>query len=184
MGILGRLRQRMLAARKTEEALYSIVAREMEGGIRHDGLWFKALHLANGSNDKHLAEYIKLRVQSLRDDLDLVPGSGGDPGPTTYIFDVEKCISLIERGEPVSMLAEYIAGAAVQPGVRLIDATDACDDSLLHIALKSDRLDVLEWLLENGANCSAKNFWGKTPLAMARSQKSRKAVNLIEKHSN
>jgi ankyrin repeat protein len=53
----------------------------------------------------------------------------------------------------------------------------------MHVAIKVGRLDVLEWLLENGANGSIQNQWGNTPLALAKSKRNQDAVDLIEKFS-
>ena len=57
--------------RLEEEALYEQVAREIEQGIRRNGLWAKAIVEANGSIDLTRSIYIKLRVQSLIDELKL-----------------------------------------------------------------------------------------------------------------
>ena len=44
----------------------------MEQGIRNSALWIKAIAEANGNDEKQISSYIKLRVQSLKDDLDLI----------------------------------------------------------------------------------------------------------------
>jgi hypothetical protein len=43
MGLIDDIRQKGTDGRFTEEALYAEVLREMEDGIRRDGLWAKAL---------------------------------------------------------------------------------------------------------------------------------------------
>ena len=45
--------------------------REIESGIRRDGIWAMALAEANMDQSKAAATYIKLRVQSLKDEIDL-----------------------------------------------------------------------------------------------------------------
>ena len=69
MSIFDKLKKLSVTHRQTEEALYSFVAQEMEDGIRHNGLWLKALERAGGDKEKQAAIYIKLRVQSLRDEM-------------------------------------------------------------------------------------------------------------------
>ena len=69
MGILDTIRQKGAAGRLTEEMLYAEVLREMESGIRRDGLWAKALTEAAEKRGDPKALYIKLRVQALRDEL-------------------------------------------------------------------------------------------------------------------
>lgn len=69
MSIFSRNKPSKIAQRKIDEHLYAIVAEEMESGIRKNGLWLKALELADGNKEKQVSEYIKLRVQSLIDDM-------------------------------------------------------------------------------------------------------------------
>lgn len=69
MGLIDDIRQKGAEGRLTEEALYAEVLREMETGIRRDGLWAKALSEAGGEEAPSKARYIKLRVQSLRDEV-------------------------------------------------------------------------------------------------------------------
>ena len=49
-----------------EELLYAMVMREMQQGIRRDGLWAQALAENNGDPQKAQAAYIRLRVVTLR----------------------------------------------------------------------------------------------------------------------
>lgn len=69
MGLIDNIRQKGAEGRLTEEVLYAEVLREMEAGIRRDGLWAKALSEAGGAEAVAKAGYIKLRVQSLRDEV-------------------------------------------------------------------------------------------------------------------
>ena len=69
MSIFSRNKPNKIAQRKIDEHLYALVAEEMESGIRSNGLWLKALELADGNKEKQVSEYIKLRVQSLVDDI-------------------------------------------------------------------------------------------------------------------
>lgn len=54
--------------RETEEQLFANVVKEIEAGVRRDGLWAKALVTANGDERKAKVEYIQLRVQSILDE--------------------------------------------------------------------------------------------------------------------
>ena len=58
--------------RKSEELLYTIVAEEMGNGERNGGLWLKALEQASGNEERRIAEYIKLRIRALKDDVHLM----------------------------------------------------------------------------------------------------------------
>jgi hypothetical protein len=49
MFIFTKAKKTTAVQRKADEALYSFVAQEMEGGNRHNGLWLKALEQAEGS---------------------------------------------------------------------------------------------------------------------------------------
>ena len=57
--------------RLAEEMLYAEAMREIEQGIRRDGLWGKALAESDGDEKKARGQYLKLRVQSLKDELEI-----------------------------------------------------------------------------------------------------------------
>ena len=57
--------------RLNDEVLYAIVSEEIEKGIKRDGLWIKALADAKGNETLAKAGYVKLRVQSLKDEARL-----------------------------------------------------------------------------------------------------------------
>ena len=72
MGLVDEIRLQGVATRISEEMLYAEVLREIENGIRRDGLWAKALSQSNMQQDTAKALYIKLRVQSLKDEVEIV----------------------------------------------------------------------------------------------------------------
>ena len=60
-----------ISAKLLEEELYAEALRELEHGIRRDGLWAKAFSKSGGNEEKAKAFYIEFRVQALRDELAL-----------------------------------------------------------------------------------------------------------------
>ena len=58
--------------RINEERLYEFVVNEIKNGVRREGLWGKALQQANGELKLTEANYIKLRVQSLIDEKQII----------------------------------------------------------------------------------------------------------------
>jgi hypothetical protein len=58
-------------SRLTEEKIYEQVAEEIQNGIRKNGLWAKAIAEAELNDEKAKAIYIKLRVQSIIDEINL-----------------------------------------------------------------------------------------------------------------
>lgn len=70
-GFLDKLRLSSAAARLVEERLYEQVVRELSEGQRRDGLWAKAIADCDGSEERSKALYIKYRVQSLKDELEV-----------------------------------------------------------------------------------------------------------------
>jgi len=76
VAILDALKKKDAKSRLTEEILYAEVLREVEGGVRRDGLWAKALSDTDFDEAKAKSLYIKLRVQSLRDELNIARESG------------------------------------------------------------------------------------------------------------
>jgi lipopolysaccharide export LptBFGC system permease protein LptF len=71
MGIVDDIRLRGASSRISEEVLYAEALREIEDGLRRDGLWAKALAQSNMRQEDAEACYLKLRVQSLRDEIEI-----------------------------------------------------------------------------------------------------------------
>jgi len=69
MGIFDDIKAKGAAYRLTEEALYAEALREIESGQRLDGTWAKAMAESDMDAGKAGAKYIKMRVQSLRDEI-------------------------------------------------------------------------------------------------------------------
>ena len=69
MGIFDDIEAKGAAYRLTEEALYAEALREIESGQRRDGIWAKALAESDMDQGRAGAKYIKMRVQSLKDEI-------------------------------------------------------------------------------------------------------------------
>lgn len=69
MGLLDDIRLHGATYRLTEEAIYAEVLREMEAGVRRDGLWAKALAESPASESQAKSRYIGLRAQALKDEI-------------------------------------------------------------------------------------------------------------------
>jgi hypothetical protein len=65
------LKTEAIRSRIAEEELYALVLREIESGVRRDGLWAKALANADGNEEKAKGLYIEYRAQSLLDEIDI-----------------------------------------------------------------------------------------------------------------
>ena len=72
MRIFDNFKAQGAASRLNDEAFYAEAMREIESGIRRDGIWAMAPAEADMDQSKAAAKYIKLRVQSLRDELALM----------------------------------------------------------------------------------------------------------------
>jgi hypothetical protein len=57
-----------------EEQLYEQVVHELGNGQRRDGLWAKALANSDGLEEKAKALYIRYRVQSIKDEIEIHEG--------------------------------------------------------------------------------------------------------------
>jgi hypothetical protein len=57
--------------RKHETYLYELVMEEIANNERNKGLWGQAIVKSNGDEKKAEAEYIKLRVESLKDEIEI-----------------------------------------------------------------------------------------------------------------
>ncbi len=69
MGIFDDIKAKGAAYRLTEEALYAEALKEIESGQRRDGIWAKAMSESNMEVGMAGAKYIKMRVQSLKDEV-------------------------------------------------------------------------------------------------------------------
>ena len=67
-----KLKARSAKLRLLEEKLYEDVVQELNQNIRRDGLWAKALASSDGSEEKAKSIYIKLRVQSMKDEAEVI----------------------------------------------------------------------------------------------------------------
>jgi len=66
-----RIRKANLASRVIDEKLYDIIATEMKDGVIQEGLWLQAIAKARGSEERATGDYITLKMQSLRDEIEI-----------------------------------------------------------------------------------------------------------------
>lgn len=69
MGLLRGMHLKAAELRQFEEQLFALVALEVETNDIRPGLWAKAFSEADGDESRTRAGYLKLRVQSLKDEL-------------------------------------------------------------------------------------------------------------------
>jgi len=70
MGIFDKVKKTTIESRRYEEKLYEVALEEVEAGERRKGLYSKALSKADGDTEKADGIYLKLRVQSIMDDIE------------------------------------------------------------------------------------------------------------------
>jgi len=78
MGIFKNFKHNSAVDRLNEERIYEIVINEIKSGKRREGIWGQALEKANGDLKKTEANYIKLRVQSLKDEFEIQKQENAD----------------------------------------------------------------------------------------------------------
>lgn len=66
---------------------------------------------------------------------------------------------------------------------RYIDTQNNVGDTPLHYAAHYENLEIVQLLLENGANANIKNYKGETPLDVARQQDNPAIIALLEMHT-
>ncbi len=66
------IKKRTASARIVEEQFYEQVVNEIANGYLRNGLWAKAIANSNGQDEKAKALYIQYRVQSLKDEYELL----------------------------------------------------------------------------------------------------------------
>jgi 5-methylthioribose kinase len=70
MGIFDKVKKTTIESRRYEEKLYEVALEEVEAGEIRKGLYSKALAKADGDKEKADGIYLKLRVQSITDDIE------------------------------------------------------------------------------------------------------------------
>lgn len=65
------LRKLFISSRRQDEEIYAHVLKEIESGMRRDGLWAKALANSADNSEKAKSLYIKYRAQSIKDEFKL-----------------------------------------------------------------------------------------------------------------
>ena len=70
MGLFDKVKKTTIESRRYEEKLYEVALEEVEAGERRKGLYAKALSKADGDTEKADGIYLKLRVQSIMDDIE------------------------------------------------------------------------------------------------------------------
>ena len=70
MGIFDKVKKTTIESRRYEEKLYEVALEEVEAGEVRKGLYAKALSKADGDKEKADGIYLKLRVQSIMDDIE------------------------------------------------------------------------------------------------------------------
>jgi hypothetical protein len=70
MGLFDKVKKTTIEQRRYEEKLYEVALEEVEAGDRRKGLYSKALAKADGDTEKADGIYLKLRVQSIMDDIE------------------------------------------------------------------------------------------------------------------
>ena len=70
MGIFDKVKKTTIASRRYEEKLYEVALKEFENDDIRKGLYAKALSKADGDKEKANGIYLKLRVQSIIDDVE------------------------------------------------------------------------------------------------------------------
>ena len=84
------IKKRSAAVRIIEEQLYEQVVNELAVGQRRNGLWAKAIANSNGQDKKAMALYIQYRVQSLKDEYELLHGENDAKEPPRNTAAVHK----------------------------------------------------------------------------------------------
>lgn len=184
MAMLKKFRNNSIIQRKKDEAFYSLVAQEMASGIVYEGLWIKAFELADGDEKKQLSEYIRLRVQSLKDDVSLIADHQEPRQGLRHKRDIEGFIALLNGDVLIEEVENYFSGMSADEVVRFINTSDACEDYPLHIAIKKGRVDIAEWLLRAGSKPTVRNYWGLSPLDNAVIDQNQDAIDILAKYSN
>lgn len=189
MNIFAAIKKKYVSIQTDDEYFYSLVAKELDQGIRHDGLWLKALAQADGDRDRQHAEYVKLRIKTLRRE-----GSSNPPGASAAVLPlpngieddvelakkVEKLIQRLECDDDESIRLS-LAGYDGPQLERLLNTYDACEQLPLHRAIQLGRYELVEFFLVNGADPYRVNYWGHNALEVAKGKHDDAAMEIVSR---
>ena len=170
-----------ISNRKVDEELYSLVAQELEDGSPHKGLWLKAIQLAGGNKDKQASEYIKLRVQSVKDDISIF-SEWIKSQQNKNSFDLKKFIALLTKNSSFDEIINYMDNVDIQSIKELINTPDNFNKYPLHICVRQNRADLVILLLKFGAKTNLINFSGKKPSEIALENNNKEIVDILSQY--
>ena len=87
MAAFKRPRNPDIEARQFEEKVYEAVAKELESGVRREGLWLKAIADAEGDEAKAKARYIRYRAQAMLDEAQAAADRAAQEAPSPAEVD-------------------------------------------------------------------------------------------------
>lgn len=85
-----KFRRRFAVSRLQEEKLYEKVLLELSSGKKRGGLWAKALANCNGAEEKAESLYIRYRVQSIKDEMEIVGAIAEDAALRRKVIETPK----------------------------------------------------------------------------------------------
>ena len=71
MSFFSKFKSQKAVDRINEEKIYEAIVKELQQGIRREGLWAKALAKSEGNESKAKSLYIEFRAQSITDEIEL-----------------------------------------------------------------------------------------------------------------
>ena len=87
MSFLTSAKAKLAAQKLAEEQLYEFAAEEIAANNIRPGLWAKAIAEADGDDGKAKARYIKLRVETMKAEADLVNFAASEAGSQNHSND-------------------------------------------------------------------------------------------------
>jgi ankyrin repeat protein len=79
-----------------------------------------------------------------------------------YNENIEQLTHLVTNSQLDDVL-EFTSSLTPKEITHLVNTRDSSDDYPIHIAVKNRKSDITKWLLDNGANIDAVNYWDRTP---------------------
>lgn len=77
MGFFDKFKAQSVVTRLKEEQIYEAIAKELQQGIKREGLWAKAITRSEGNDRKAKSLYIEFRAQSIIDEIQITEQIAG-----------------------------------------------------------------------------------------------------------
>jgi len=119
MSFFSKFKSQRAVDRLNEESIYEAIVKELQQGIKREGLWAKAIAKSEGSESKAKSLYIDFRAQSIMDEIEIAKQVAAADAEKTRIKSQEVRASNANSPEEIERINK-LKKAAKNAGAKYI----------------------------------------------------------------